>query len=297
VASDSVIGEKCLVFGKVVTGGSDLKVYEFGNKNNPVILLLPGTCCLWKRNFGAVIDKLAEKFCVACVSYDGFDETEQTEFDSELTEVQKIERYVIVHYNSVVHAAYGCSLGGSIVGLLVARNIIKIKYGILGSSDLDHSDAFFAWVKTGILIPAFYKIIQRGEIRNPILRKQLQRKLVRSGAVGEALCRMIDLKGGSLRFVSEKSMRNQYYTDLVTSLPDHISVPGTKVIIFYALKMGKKYRTRYIRHFVDPFIIESDMYHEELLAVHPEQWIYLIENIVLQRLVDGRVPVGHSVYY
>jgi len=30
-------------------GGTILKVYEFGNKENPSIMLLPGTCCHWKR--------------------------------------------------------------------------------------------------------------------------------------------------------------------------------------------------------------------------------------------------------
>lgn len=29
-----------------------MKFYTFGHQNNPVLLLLPGTCCHWKRNFG-----------------------------------------------------------------------------------------------------------------------------------------------------------------------------------------------------------------------------------------------------
>ena len=51
-----------------------------------VLLLLPGTCCHWKSNFGAVIPLLADSFRVLCVSYDGFDETEQTEFPTMLEE-------------------------------------------------------------------------------------------------------------------------------------------------------------------------------------------------------------------
>lgn len=31
-----------------------MKFYEFGEKTAPVILLLPGTCCHWKLNFGEV---------------------------------------------------------------------------------------------------------------------------------------------------------------------------------------------------------------------------------------------------
>lgn len=35
-----------------------MKVYEFGADTAPVILLLPGTCCHWKSNFGQVIPLL-----------------------------------------------------------------------------------------------------------------------------------------------------------------------------------------------------------------------------------------------
>ena len=46
-----------------------MKFYEFGEKAAPVILLLPGTCCHWKLNFGEVIPLLEPHFRVVCVSY------------------------------------------------------------------------------------------------------------------------------------------------------------------------------------------------------------------------------------
>ena len=71
-----------------------MKFYPFGAADAPVILLLPGTCCHWKSNFGAVIPLLAAQFRVLCVSYDGFDETERTEFPTMLEETEKIEAYI-----------------------------------------------------------------------------------------------------------------------------------------------------------------------------------------------------------
>ena len=53
-----------------------MKFYTFGEVEKPVILLLPSTCCHWKLNFGEVIPLLQNQFHVVCVSYDGFDETE-----------------------------------------------------------------------------------------------------------------------------------------------------------------------------------------------------------------------------
>lgn len=98
-----------------------MKIYHFGAEDAPVLLLLPGTCCHWKSNFGAVIPLLADSFRVLCVSYDGFDETEQTEFPTMLEETEKIEAYLKTHCGGHIRAAYGCSLGGSFVGLLAAR--------------------------------------------------------------------------------------------------------------------------------------------------------------------------------
>ena len=53
-----------------------MKIYTFGAEDAPVLLLLPGTCCHWKSNFGAVIPLLADSFRVLCVGYDGFYYTE-----------------------------------------------------------------------------------------------------------------------------------------------------------------------------------------------------------------------------
>lgn len=97
-----------------------MKFYSFGDVTAPVIMLLPGTCCHWKSNFGKVIPLLADTCHVVCVSYDGFDETEETEFPTMIKETEKIENYIMEHLGGHIHAAYGCSMGGSFVGLLAA---------------------------------------------------------------------------------------------------------------------------------------------------------------------------------
>ena len=79
-----------------------MKVYEFGNLSNPVILLLSGTCCHWKCNFGHVIDGPSLRFRVAIVSYDGFDEMEDTTYVSMLDETEKIESYINKNYGGKI---------------------------------------------------------------------------------------------------------------------------------------------------------------------------------------------------
>ena len=98
-----------------------MKVYSFGFEDRPAVLLLPGTFCHWRSNFGAVIPLLKQNFHGLCVSYDGFDETEDTVFPTMLEETEKLEAYILAHCGGRIRAAYGCSLGGSFVELLAAR--------------------------------------------------------------------------------------------------------------------------------------------------------------------------------
>lgn len=256
-----------------------MKFYEFGNKENPSIMLLPGTCCHWKNNFGPVIDGLMENFYVICASYDGFDETEQTEFPDMITEVEKIENYIKKELNGTIHAVYGCSLGGSFVGLLAQRREIHMNHGILGSSDLDQASKRSASFGATVMLPIFYRIMQTGKIPNWLIKRL--RKHTGEQYTQKAM-EMFGFGGTPMTFVTKKSMRNQYYWDLVTNLDDHIEVEGSKIHCFYAEKMGEIYVERYEQHFKDPDIVHHNMQHEELLVCYPKQWVEEVKRVVTE---------------
>ena len=55
--------------------------------------------------------------------------------------------------------------------------------------------------------------------------------------------------GIDFSFISKESMKNQFCTDLYTSVGEHINVPGTTIHVFYAKKMGEKYLERYRKLF------------------------------------------------
>ena len=253
-----------------------MKVYSFGADDAPALLLLPGTCCHWRSNFGHVIPLLEKDFHVLCVSYDGFDETERTEFPTMLEETERIENYLRRSCGGHIRAAYGCSLGGSFVGLLAARQNIRMDYGILGSSDLDHASPLAARLQTDLLLPLIYPVIRDGRFKCWFLQKRMEKRMQEMGAYVQTFMGML---GGSRPYVTERSCKNQFYSDLVTPLPEHIDVPGTEIHIFYALKMGEKYRERYTRHFAHPVLHEQELQHEELLACRPEEWAALVRRI------------------
>ena len=254
-----------------------MKFYEFGVRTSPVILLLPGTYCHWKLNFGEVIPLLEPHFHVVCVSYGGFDDTEDTVFPDMIAETEKIESYIQDHFGGTIRAAYGCSLGGSFVGLLVQRQNIHIDHAILGSSDLDQDTPWKAKLKCRIAIPLLHKIVSTGEYPK-VLRGLMEKKRT---PYRDKFMAMFGIGNGGLPFMKRESIYNQFYSDLITPLEDNIAVPGTTVHCFYAAKMGEEYLQRYQKHFVNPVIHRFDMEHEELLVLYPHQWAEKVKEVCL----------------
>ena len=254
-----------------------MKFYTFGSDGNPVILLLPGTCCHWKLNFGEVIPLLEQNFQVVCVSYDGFDETEDTVFPDMLTETEKIEAYINANFGGHIRAVYGCSLGGSFAGLLAQRRNIHIDHMILGSSDLDQDPIWKAKLKCKIAIPLLHRIVSTGEYPKA-LQGLMEKKRT---PYRDKFMAMFAIGSGGLPFMKKESVYNQFYSDLITPLEEGICIPGTTVHCFYAARMGKQYLERYHKYFKDPVIHSFDMEHEELLVLHPEQWAEEVANTAL----------------
>lgn len=248
-----------------------MKCYEFGASHLPVLLLLPGTCCHWRRNFGGVIPLLENDFHVVCVSYDGFDETEETLFPDMLTEAERIEAFLCDRFDGRIHAAYGCSLGGSMVSLLVMRRVVHIRHAILGSSDMDQAGPIAASLQAALVSRLIHRMLRTGKIPGFMLRK-IEQKPQEERAYYHQMLRLFGAGSTEMAFISRRSVRNQFYSDLVTPIEKGLEVPDTKIHCFFAAKMGEKYLERYRLHFSNPDIRRYDLQHEELLMRFPEKW-------------------------
>lgn len=250
-----------------------MKFYTFGDASKPVFMTLPGTMCYWSAIFGDYTEKLTEKFYVVMVSYDGFDETEDSVYPDMVTETERIEDYVKENLSGRIFCAYGCSLGGSYAAFLLQRRNIHIDHVIIGSSDMDEAEPFSAALQAKLIAGVGYGILQNGSLpgwMQKINEKKLQ-KHPESRAYRE---RFISLfTAHDMSFVKKESIYNQFYYDLVTKINKNISVAGSEVHVFYAKKMGAKYLDRYKAHFAEPDIREHNMEHEELFACHPEEWL------------------------
>ena len=139
-----------------------MRIHELGKAGNSVILLLPGTMCFWRGNFGSVIDELAQDFLVAVVAYTGFDEADDESYVSVMDEVKRIETYIQEHHDGAIREAYGCSLGGTFVAHLAARHNVHMRYGVIGSSQNCAREGARAGGNGPLSLPSIGEMQRRG---------------------------------------------------------------------------------------------------------------------------------------
>ena len=234
-----------------------MQFVEMGKKDGKTLMLLPGTACDYQTNFGNVLDALGEKYHLICVNYDGFDGSDLI-FPDIITVTEKIEKYILDNYNGRIDGAIGSSLGSTFVGQLIQRRKVHIDHGIFGSPDLDQSGKFSAWLQSKLVVPLLTSYT-KSEKKMAKTREKLKSFFLMNDETADKFM------GCFARFKPE-SIKNEYYTDLLTWLNDDIQVEGTKVHFIYANKMGEKYLKRYKKYFHDPEIREFDMQHE--------QWVF-----------------------
>lgn len=243
---------------------------EMGKMDGKTLMLLPGTCCDYQTNFYNVLDKLAEKYHLICVNYDGFDGGDEI-FPDIITVTEKIEKYIKDNHDGRLEGVIGSSLGSTFVGQLIQRRNVHIDHGIFGSPDLDQSGRFAAWLQSKLVVPLLTSFT-KGEKKQKKTKKLLKETFLMSDEVADQFMQCF------AKFKPE-SIRNEYYTDLLTYLDDDINVPHTRAHFIYANKMGEKYLKRYKKYFHDPDIREYDMQHEQWLLGEEKYTIPVLEAI------------------
>ncbi len=253
---------------------------EFGKENNKTMLLLPGTCCNWQVNFGGVLEELKKQYHLICVDYDGFD-GKGSHFSDMLTVTAKIEDYILENHGGQVDGAYGSSLGGSFVGLLIQRKRIHINHGFIGSSDLDQTGKIVGKIQATIISNLLYSA-SKSEKGKRRLINALKKGIHMEDTSGlESMMNNLTLH---ISHLTKEDVYNQFYSDLITPLEDNIKVANTSVHIIYALKMGEKYEKRYLKHFKNPDIHKLDMQHEAWMF--DKEWEEPVLNVISECMAE-----------
>jgi pimeloyl-ACP methyl ester carboxylesterase len=117
---------------------------EFGNIENPPVLLLHGMMQDWHSEY-ELLKPLEEYYCLIIPAQDGFYDG-SSDFTSFAEQARQIEEYVQTNYNGKVHGSYGASQGGLMLTELLTRNKINLGTVIMDGCYVAHQGKISGWV-------------------------------------------------------------------------------------------------------------------------------------------------------
>lgn len=263
-----------------------MKVVESGLENKKTIMLLPGTSCTWEMNFDKILNPLKEQYHVLCVNYTGYDDSGEI-FTTMTAETEKIEDYIIERFAGKLDAVYGSSMGGSFASLLLQRRRVHINHIFIGSSDMDQASPLVARLETALVWKMMRGFVQNPEKTMQKMEKKLEEKKMSMRTTpdgdtdggGEFMMMIMTAMIENIRKADPRTIKNQFYSDLVTKIDDNIHVEGSTVHVFYAQEMGEKYLKRYHKHYENPDIIPFPCGHEGWLAT-PDKMMAVFDRCI-----------------
>ena len=102
-----------------------MKINEFGSKNNPKIVLIPGTMMCWKQ-FGSVIPFLEEDYHILAVSTDGFDGDSDSTFTTAKASAHKLAMSLREKGVDEVELVFGESFGSATAAVIFNTQEVKV---------------------------------------------------------------------------------------------------------------------------------------------------------------------------
>ena len=117
---------------------------EFGNKQNPPVLLLHGMMQDWRSEY-ELLKPLEEHYLLIIPAQDGFYHG-SGDFTSFADQARHIEEYVQTHHGGKLHGAYGASQGGLMLTELLTRNKINLGTVIMDGCYVAHQGKIAGWV-------------------------------------------------------------------------------------------------------------------------------------------------------
>ena len=204
-----------------------MKYFEFGKENEELMVLLHGGGTSYLGVLPTA-KKIAEKYHVVLLAYDGFNPSEpETEFQSLAYEAQGLEDYLIENYGGKVDILYGLSYGCRTLMQVLEDNRLEITTTIAdGMSLRDYPDIksdFWKEVYLFFFTGTFFVIMGRaGKLRKRFLAKITGRSF-------EEADRILYTKA------SWKSWKNQDKC-LIGKKTDYSVFENTDMHIWYGIK-------------------------------------------------------------
>ncbi len=244
-----------------------MRILEYGNRNNPVILLIHG----FESPYQIWDDYIAhyqENYHVLVPILPGHDVREKSEFLSFDAAAKEIEDFCISKSIDRIHVLYGMSMGGVLASCLWKSNRLSFEKIILESSPL----LSFGALTTKILTKQYITITRKARQRD---EKVLQ-NAVNSMVTEDKLDVFLEL----LDNISDSTIGN--YLQAVGRFHIPADMPDTQLVYFYGGKISELFFqnvARYLKkHYqnVTTVCLKGKGHCEDAL-LHPKERIMQLE--------------------
>lgn len=250
-----------------------MRILEYGNTNNPTIILVHGFESphqIWDN----YVEYYKAKYHILVPILPGHDVQEKSEFISFQNIAKEMEDYCMSKSIDHIFAINGMSMGGVFASYLWKNKRLTFDLVILESSPLL---SFDKWM-TKILTKQYLSITQRARDRN----KKVVQNAINSMTTKEMLNVFLEL----LDNISDTSIENYLIEVGAFKLPADIETPNTKVIYFYGGKINEiifRNVARYIKknYKNSVTICLKGKGHCEDALLHPKEWMVQLDKYMI----------------
>lgn len=209
-----------------------MKIYEFGAKGKQTIMCLPGNF-MTHRQFDNLVPLLAQDYHIFTVSFDGYDETGETEYSTGREQAEKLAAYIVEHLNGKIDLVYAESLG-SIPAVFLTR-IPTIQIGGIIVSGAEYMNyGMFNGLAIGLFAPMTYKlmtkIIRTENVKLPAFLK------IKMGITNDVFAPMLKQACQTLTLQTTKAT----FWEAVRLYPEYMSQwepnPNVRIVCWYGEK-------------------------------------------------------------
>lgn len=245
-----------------------MEILEFGNINNPKMLLIHGFQSPYQI-WDEYIKHYMDRFHIIVPILPGHNPKLKDRFESIESIIFDIESFIL-KYSSSIDVVYGMSMGGMIASLLWQNKKVKIKKLILDGSPILGMNSFIK----PIITKSYINLTNKCKNRDDKVINQAIGSFVREENINDFLEVMDEIKNEDIKGYISAISRYK--------LPKNIS-SDTKIIFYHGTKfsdaLGKKGAKYIKKHYKNSKIIKMNgLSHCETAFLRPVEMIKLLNK-------------------
>lgn len=248
-----------------------MQFHEFGDKNNPVMILIHGALTPWQI-WEKQIQCFSDRFFVIAPALDAHTEEEPSEYISAEDESEKIIEYVIDNFGSNVFLLAGLSMGGVVANKMFESKKLDIKHLVFDGAPLVPAPR----IMESVMINNYLSIIHGSQKRERKVLRNFARYFLPERFLPAFLKFVDTMSDESATNIVKAACRCEIQKAPSTDIKI-LFLHGTKVNEMFAKKSAKKIKRIYSEVTVKIF---KGYAHGELAIYQPDEWCGIVNKFV-----------------